>query len=657
MPVDPKPTPSASGLQPAPRPPHRRRSRGLVRAVGNDLRRFSPWRTWTVARLAVSEALRLHVLWVIPLGLLAIILTDASTRRFDPVFDTMSSLIRIAELVIVIVGLGFAVFLSTYSLPRELTSRTIYALVTKPVSRLEIIVGKALGLMVVLAVIIFGLGLASLGYIEWRAGQVQHLADQRYQQWARDNAETLVEGDVTAADLKAIADEGPLRAVVYKLPDDPVTIVAGRPLGVSKEDARTKYRGIQWLTGAPTHRASWGFEDLPPEQIDEGKAKVVIRPLVLRGEDLPEPERPPEVLVRLLPDQRTGRLPQSMAVVLAEDGTVEIPIPPKPPSAARGYRGERFWVSLCGSDTPPLGVSDEACQVVLSDGQRINSRSGLKLATEHSRGKYWIGGEGSSSLLMAGLRFRNLPASRIPPEGTVVQVDVAVPTASDIPPEARASVLVVNEDVDSLTAVKTVTFRPEKRVTALVPLSRDEFAGGTLAVYIRSNHPSVEVGVADSSARLRLGNRPFTLNWLKDAVMMWLGFCVLGSIGVVASTIAGWQVASILTGVMFLVANVWAFAIENVQRFGISLTGSLAFRRTAFQKGASQFYEVVFGFLGAVLPNFGRMDYGDTIARGEYAPLAALLAVPDGAVWYALVYMLVMVLLGYLLFLVREVAR
>lgn len=618
-------------------------ARAFVRAVAADLHHFSPWRVWTAARLAVGEALRLRVLAVILLGIVAVVLADLTTKRFDVVFDIAPSLIRITQLVIVIVGLIYAVFLSTYSLPRELTTRTIYALVTKPISRLEIILGKMLGLMILLAFVVFGLGLFCWGYIEWRGRGVRDLAAQRYAEWAAAEDPARRPTDLPPMALKTIADRGPLGAVTFRSPDEPLAIISARPPTVPLDPA------VSWLSGYVTHRAHWGFENLPPDAVDAGRVRVVLN-LRLPG-DLPDNPRPP-VRVRILTEHARAREPWEATIPLPTDGRIELPVPGKPNADAPPYAGQRIWVSICGNGSPPLGVADDTCTIVLPDGRSLVARSGLKLSTESQRGRYRIGGADSLGLLVARTRFRDVPPAQVAPAGAVLHVALAVPRLFNVPDDARAKAILINEDTGRR---HEVTFRPQKRTHTLVPVPRDLFAGGTLAVYITSD---IEIGVSNESLTLQLNTQPFVLNWLKNLLAMWLSFCVLGAIGLCFSTVAGWHVASLATAVMFLVANVWQIVIQNVQRYGVSLTGSRVFARDAFQKTALLLYRAAFGFLGTVLPDFDRMECGSQVARGQVVPWgAALLAFPDGAAWYAAAYVAAAAMLAYLMFLRREVAR
>ena len=71
----------------------------------------------------------------------------------------------------------------------------------------------------------------------------------------------------------------------------------------------------------------------------------------------------------------------------------------------------------------------------------------------------------------------------------------------------------------------------------------------------------------------------------------------------------------------------------------------------------AKIYMVVFRLFGLLLPDFDKMDYGDVVGRGVDAPLSALVAIPGGALWHAAAYVLAMVILGYVIFRIREVAR
>jgi hypothetical protein len=615
------------GLAPAQAGP--RPAGGFSAGVAADLVGFSPRRTITVARLMVREASQLRLWIVLVAGMAAVLVADMTAAYFDPVVQTAAGLIGNSQLAITLVGIAVALFLSTYSIPREVTSKTVYSLVTKPVSRLEIVAGKMLGLAAVLAALTFGLGLACYGYMLFRGGQVQQLARQRL--------EAIPAGDDRPQALQSIADHGPFMAAIYQAPSQPLTLVHLEGSGPA-----------EWLSGYPTHRAHWGFRGLPIDQLDTGGSRVVVQ--LTWPSTLPAPtDEQRTVRVQLYDPERSRD--DSFALRLTADaaGRLELPIPGIVSARDGFYSGGRLWVSLCGEGRMPLGVRDDSCTILLPDGRQIASESGLKLTTSFSANKYWIGGHGSNRMVVGRVRYSSGDVSD--PRGLMLRVDVAVPTASNIPAGAQAQVVIVNERGDRQEA----SFRPEKGMTALVPIEPEIARGGDLTVYLRSADPRVEIGVTDESVHLQVGRRPFLLNWAKALTMLWLGFCVIAAMGLCVSTLVGWYVAVLLTSVAVVVCHVWPSMIQQVGRLGFSDLGIA--RGSEVDRALSQAYATAFRMAGHILPDFGRMDYGGIVARGLDAPLESLVGVPYGAAWYALLYIAVLVTLGYLIFRRREVAQ
>jgi ABC-2 family transporter len=622
-----------------------RRRRGLFDApVLRDLRHFSLRRTATIAHLAVGEAMRLRVLVVIAVGLLAIIVADLTSKRFDPVLELAPSLIRISETVIFTVGLVFAVFLSTYSIPRELASKTIYSLVTKPVSRLELVLGKTLGVIAVLGIVTLGLGLLSLGYMTVRGHQVRSLAANRYAEWADDAPATRLPTDVPPEMLKAIAEGKALTAVTYQPPTSPVTIASTR-----RDPGWDK--NLVALSGRPTHTAHWGFENLPTEVVDGGKARVHLR--VALSTKAPLKDRDREVFVRLFIEGGGARTIPAAAYVLTPDGELELSIPAKGKTAAPDYAGQRFWVSVCGIRTP-MAVGPGDCWILRGDGTAVAARVGPKVTGLFELGKFLVGGSRSLGLLQAHAQFEDIPADHIGSDGTVLRLALSVGGMTTVPRAARTRVITIARHDDGTSQRREFTFRPERRTTVHIPLSRDYFAGGSLSVYLQSD---VEVRLTDESIRLQVIRHSFAANWLKHLLLAWMTFAVLAAIGILFSTISGWQIASLSTGVMLLVAYFWPTTVANVRRYGVSLTGTTHSRGDVFQTVVRHVYDGVFGFLGAVLPDFSHFDRGSDVARGIDIPwMEGLLTFPQGPVWYALLYIGGTVAVAYLLFLRKEVA-
>lgn len=110
-------------------------------------------RVFVIATNVFREVIRDRILYLV--GLYAIVLILAGRFLVDisgSAEDKM--LLDLGLAAINIVGLVIAVFIGTGLVNKEIEKRTVYVLISKPVSRLEFIVGKHLGLSAMLAVLI-----------------------------------------------------------------------------------------------------------------------------------------------------------------------------------------------------------------------------------------------------------------------------------------------------------------------------------------------------------------------------------------------------------------------------------------------------------------------------------------------------------------------
>lgn len=156
----------------------------FVKAGFFDLLEMSPRRVWALARLAIQESLRRRV-WVV-LVLFAIILAFAGwfldPTTLDPGRLYLDFVLNATSLLV----LALALFLSVFSLPADMKSRTIYTIVTKPVRRSEIVIGRMIGFSLVGSVLLSMMCLASYVFVK-RSLNHTHDIDA-------DSLQTLVAG-------------------------------------------------------------------------------------------------------------------------------------------------------------------------------------------------------------------------------------------------------------------------------------------------------------------------------------------------------------------------------------------------------------------------------------------------------------------------------
>lgn len=134
----------------------------VLRAVLFDIR-FA--RIWAVARLSLKEAVRQK--WVAVFGAMAIIFLFADWFVPYKAEDQVRNYVRVLYWSMSPLFLLMAALVGSFSLPADIKSLTIHTVVTKPITKFEVVLGRYLGYAVLLTIALFAVGILSLGYI-WR---------------------------------------------------------------------------------------------------------------------------------------------------------------------------------------------------------------------------------------------------------------------------------------------------------------------------------------------------------------------------------------------------------------------------------------------------------------------------------------------------------
>jgi ABC-type transport system involved in multi-copper enzyme maturation permease subunit len=124
-------------------------------------------RIWAIALNTFREAARIRVLYgilvlVLASNLMAVFVAELSQRDADR-FARDIGLAGIS-----LFGSLTAIFLGVFLLYTEVQRRTIHAIVCKPISRWEFVVGKFAGMAVVLSVLVGVFAVAMLGMLAWQ---------------------------------------------------------------------------------------------------------------------------------------------------------------------------------------------------------------------------------------------------------------------------------------------------------------------------------------------------------------------------------------------------------------------------------------------------------------------------------------------------------
>ncbi|GAA4464664.1 ABC transporter permease [Novipirellula rosea] len=128
-----------------------------------DLPGTSARRVMALARLAFKEAIRRKVLFVVGLFVVGLLLAGwyLNPESDDPARLYISFVLTATNYLI----LALALFISAFSLPADIKSKTIYTIVTKPVRPTEIVLGRMLGFVAVGTMMMVPMGLASYLFV------------------------------------------------------------------------------------------------------------------------------------------------------------------------------------------------------------------------------------------------------------------------------------------------------------------------------------------------------------------------------------------------------------------------------------------------------------------------------------------------------------
>lgn len=121
-------------------------------------------RIWALARLSLKEAVRSRV--VLVFGAMAVIFLFAHWFVPYKAEDQVRNYVRVVYWSLAPLFLMIASLLGAFSIPTDVKSQSIHTIVTKPVERFEIVLGRFVGYALLITLGLAGLTAASLVYVE-----------------------------------------------------------------------------------------------------------------------------------------------------------------------------------------------------------------------------------------------------------------------------------------------------------------------------------------------------------------------------------------------------------------------------------------------------------------------------------------------------------
>jgi nucleotide-binding universal stress UspA family protein len=116
---------------------------------------------WAVAKLSFKEAVRSQLLWVFLIIFLPFLFPSHWFRQYKPADElrvTVGSIVTALTLLVLVP----AVLLASFGIPNDIKNLNIYTVVTKPIERFEMVLGRFVGYVSLMTLVLIGLTGVSL---------------------------------------------------------------------------------------------------------------------------------------------------------------------------------------------------------------------------------------------------------------------------------------------------------------------------------------------------------------------------------------------------------------------------------------------------------------------------------------------------------------
>ena len=631
---------------------------GLLLYGLRDLRRFSLVRTWAVSSLTFREGVRRRVLWTVPLAMAAAIamiaLADPSDER-QAIAQAIRSLLFASGLMAVLVPL----ILGCTSFPREIENRVLYGVVTKPLTRLELLLGKVIGLARLSGVVLIGMGLFSAAVLLVVQARLLNSVERRLEASLVDEGRRVYLGHLLSDGLLNVASEArPDDVQVYAVPTPAFPNDYAGPRYFPPDNYYAAYR-FRFPVEEATQLAELceqGVVELAVNirlnyQLLPGTLPPDAYPLGIQNLDaLPEPA-PPRVGIdirdfefeRFIP---LNAIPDNVGT-LSRDGldaewaqSASIPLVGSQAAFALNVgAGRDFHVGVWGRDRAfqyGAGPGSVRIEVVGVDGfgpyypeiDPATVRSDVRL-----RSQFGSGGQ--------GLRGPSVESGRYKPTGAVAFRGVDVPSSREtvgfeIVADAEQDGSITNYLATAAEAgVKIRAVASDGRASDWQDLVLDtgapgyvEFpselvADGDFDLQLQTTADDRIVSIAPAGVRLTGAGEPFAWSFAKALAGQWLLSILVATVALVLGVFMSWPVALVLTlSILVGRATVQAAgeadgrdAVNELYDAGGGDDSSAAMRRVV-ERG----YDALFSgteLVAKFLPETGVFDLSSTMAARE----------------------------------------
>ena len=661
-----------------------------------DFLRFSFYRTWAISGVVFRESIRRNVLWVTPLAMLAVLLLiqlQDPADEADAIRQAMRSGLFATALVAVIVPL----ILASTNLPREITNRVIFTLVTKPLTRFELLLGKIIGFARLSAVVLLIMGLFTLALL-W-------VMERRLTSRIEATLQTELPVESRRPYLTYLANQGLLQAQQTDAGDD-LQVYAELPADPADDGDSPRY----FAPGAYFAAVPFTFE---PQLIDRIEADSASRLMVrLR---LPWKLEPPDALLPgdpplgiIDPDRLQESPPPPQAAIQVLDANLESviaptsirrnspPLPPSPDvewpmSSGIVLEPDQAWrvaeeARRTGDDGRPLpiyiavygitpqylyGITADSVQIGVYDGKAVeiatlmpavddSPRDDILLRTYlGTRGLGLSGPEEEAAAPIGILAFRQTPRIEADGDGLVsIELRLLSERVGGVLDETDDTLLqaTVHNLGTGFTTQPTLLY-PETGHPVVLRVPAEAVEGGNFDLRLQTLSRGHIVSVSGAGVKLIVDRQPFAFNLAKSLLVLWLLSILVIVAGLTFSTFVSWPVA--VTLVVFALLGRWVAqqlgeANESVGRQAAEAmlgAGGDVEAKEAVRVGVDALTDA-FDVVTAFLPNMSVFATADVLEQGQLIGLGNLL----GAAGVTFAFSLPLLALAYIVLRNKEVA-
>jgi ABC-type transport system involved in multi-copper enzyme maturation permease subunit len=680
---------------------------GLIVYGFNDLLRLSPMRIWAISGVCFAESIRKRVLWIIPLAILGVIIVAQLQHPVDEQ-DAIRESTKVCLFATGLVVSITAIILACTNLPKEIENRVIFTVVTKPTTRLEIVLGKIVGFARVSATILLLMGIFTMGYMEVRSTVLSAAIDQRLHDGDADPATTAMLTHYKEAGLLnartyaqsnsmeiASREFQPGETVKWMFGGEGNFIVPFRldpeQLAPANDSTQTPCSaGLAIVVQMGFESSKFGTQPTPAEQTDQQLPDTIAAPhpkgtsqetapavtraavnIQLLDENLNmvvdsramNNGQPLELtdsggrtfLVAMLPQVDSLSLLKSKIVYVEVMGT----------SANVEYRVDRepvvIAVPLLNDKPGGPPVLDQRARVIRAMPDHDHGdqptlpllRTNVGLYGQQVRG-------GDGKIPVAEYQFRGVnpvpdSAGNVPFELRVGIERMGVGPERDAPTQVEATVVNRSGAAGSQQRYTTSVY-PEINRTAFFTAPAAIVAGGDFDVLLRCKSNKQYIGLEKSSLNLVVSEHVFAFNLFKSLLVLWLMSILIVIISIFCSTFVSWPIAIVLTTLILLGHwGVTELGDSTAPGIGNLFATDMGLRDPSKMRVVSDSVEALthmLNLLSKVLPDIAKFSALEDIERGVSLPLSRL----TDSLGVIVIFGVPMIVLSYVFLRNKEVA-